>query len=336
MIAITGGGTGGHLMIAKAIKEELNRRGIKPIFIGSTNGQDRSWFENDEGFCEKIFLNTGGVVNKRGFAKLISLANIAKNGSICTSIIREKGIEKILSVGGYSAAPLVFASILTKTELFIHEQNAVIGKLNSLAKPFAKEFFSSFLESSKCKSYPVSKQFFDKAIIRDKIRNIIFLGGSQGASAINNLAITLAPTLQEMGIGIIHQTGNRDFERIKAKYAEISVSAEIFAFSNNIIEYVSRADFAISRAGASALFELTANAIPTFFIPYPFAAANHQELNAKYLVDKTLAFYSNEKSLNTDKILSIIKSDDIKTVSKNLKNFLSPNGAKCIVDAMLS
>jgi UDP-N-acetylglucosamine--N-acetylmuramyl-(pentapeptide) pyrophosphoryl-undecaprenol N-acetylglucosamine transferase len=127
MIAITGGGTGGHLAIAKALKEELNARGIKPLFIGSTNGQDRAWFENDDGFCEKYFLDTGGVVNKKGLAKLAALYRVIKNGVFCARLIRQKGVTKVISVGGYSAAPLVFASILTGRKLYIHEQNAVVG-----------------------------------------------------------------------------------------------------------------------------------------------------------------------------------------------------------------
>ena len=322
-------------MIAKAIKEELNARGIKPIFIGSSNGQDKSWFEHDDGFCEKIFLNTGGVVNKKGFAKLSSLVNIAKNGSMCMGIIKEKGIKKVLSVGGYSAAPLVFASILSKTELFIHEQNAVVGKLNSIAKPFAKEFFSSFLEGSSCKNYPVSRQFFDKARVRKKVEKIIFLGGSQGAVAINNLALKIAPELADMGISIIHQTGVKDFERVTKAYQEACIKAEVFPFSNEIIKYISQADFALSRAGASALFELAANALPTFFVPYPYSAANHQEYNARYLSDKNLAYYANEADLDADAILGIIKNADIAQISKNLKGFLASDGARCMVDRIL-
>ena len=85
-IVITGGGTGGHLSIAKAIKEELNQRGIEPIFVGSSNGQDKAWFEDDDGFSKKYFFNTGGVVNKGGFGKVKSLLNILGFAYKCKSI----------------------------------------------------------------------------------------------------------------------------------------------------------------------------------------------------------------------------------------------------------
>ncbi len=82
-IAITGGGTGGHLSIAKAIKEELNSRGIDPIFIGSSYGQDEAWFSKERGFSKKCFFDTSGVVNKKVVAKMISLGNILKYSFKC-------------------------------------------------------------------------------------------------------------------------------------------------------------------------------------------------------------------------------------------------------------
>ena len=112
MIAITGGGTGGHLVIARAIKEELNRRGIKPIYIGSTGGQDKAWFENDEGFEKVYFLHSQGVVNKKGFKKILSLVDIIRSAFSCHAIFREHRIQAILSVGGYSAAPASLAALL--------------------------------------------------------------------------------------------------------------------------------------------------------------------------------------------------------------------------------
>lgn len=334
MIAITGGGTGGHLMIAKAIKEELNARGVKPIFVGSTNGQDRTWFEKDEGFSERIFLNSGGVVNKSGFAKIASLINVARNGLLCSGIIKSRGITKVLSVGGYSAAPLVFASIISRTSLYIHEQNAVVGKLNSIAKPFSKAFFSSFDNASICSSYPVPKRFFEKARVRDKIKKIIFLGGSQGATTINNMALKMAQELTWMGIEIIHQTGNRDYERVLGEYSSMGLKAEVFAFSTDLAKYIADADFAISRAGASAMFELVANGLPAFFVPYPYAAANHQESNANYLASKNMAFYSTEANLNLEEVFKILKESNINDISKKLHTVLQPNGAKCIANIL--
>ena len=93
MIVICGGGTGGHLAIARSFCEELNERGIKPIFIGSTSGQDKFWFENDDKFAKKFFLPSSGVVNKRGLAKLKSLTNIISLALKCRQIFKENGVK---------------------------------------------------------------------------------------------------------------------------------------------------------------------------------------------------------------------------------------------------
>ena len=322
MIAITGGGTGGHLVIAKAIKEELNKRGIKPIFIGSTYGQDKAWFENDEGWQEKYFFDTSGVVNKRGLNKLASLGNILKHTVKTREIFKKHKITKVFSVGGYSAAPASFRAILFNKEYFIHEQNAYIGRLNKLLKPFAKRVFSTFFSND---PYPVREEFFTKARVREEIKTIIFLGGSQGAKQINDFAFEVAKTKKYK---IIHQTGSRDYERCKNFYEKNNLDVEFFDFDKNLIDKISKADFAISRAGASTLFELVSNQLPALFIPYPYAAGNHQYYNAKWLVDKKCGFLSKEPKLSDLDI-------DISGISQKLKEINHPNGAKSIVDEIL-
>jgi UDP-N-acetylglucosamine--N-acetylmuramyl-(pentapeptide) pyrophosphoryl-undecaprenol N-acetylglucosamine transferase len=329
MICITGGGTGGHLVIAKAIKEELNKRGIKPIFIGSDYGQDKAWFENDDGFSEKYFFHTSGVVNKRGFKKIFSLLNIIKFSFKTRQIFKKHNIKKVFSVGGYSSAPASLGAILFGKELFIHEQNAYMGNLNRVLKPFAKRVFSSFEYND---PYPIREEFFKYARERSELKTVLFLGGSQGAKAINELAMSIA---KEMNIKIIHQTGKNDFERVKKFYEENNIKADVFDFSNNIIEKIALADFAVSRAGASSLFELSANQIPTLFIPYPYAANNHQYFNAKYLFDKSLCYLLEEKELNKDKVLEILHNIDF-SISKSLKDSSTRNGSNQIVNNILN
>lgn len=337
MIAITGGGTGGHLAIAKALKDELNTRGIRPIFVGSNGGQDKAWFEDDEGFCEKIFLDSRGVVNKKGFAKLLTLIGVIKNIATSLKLINTRKIDTVISVGGYSAAPLVLASIISRKKLYIHEQNAVQGALNKLSAPYAKAIFSSFSDTSPAKDYPVSNICFEMARDREQLRTIIFLGGSQGAAKINELAIELAPTLKEKGISIIHQTGAKSYEEIATRYKEIGIDADVFGFSKELQEKIAKADFAVARSGAGTLFELAAHRLPAFFIPYPYAAGNHQEFNAKYLADKGAAFYKNQNEVTADDILQIIADkNNIQTASKALKDVIKKDGAKQIINHILN
>ncbi len=335
MIALSGGGTGGHLAIVRALKNALNQKGIKPIYIGSNRGQDRAWFEDEEGFEKKYFLDSQGVVNKRGIKKLFALKEILKSSSTCRAIFKKHNTKSLISVGGYSAAPASFATIGSSVNLYIHEQNAAMGRLNKILKPFAKEFFSSYDKDSKIKDYPVDISFFEyqKEIIQ--LKTIIFLGGSQGAKAINNLALNLAIQLKKRGISIIHQTGKNEFEKIKNFYTKHAINADVFAFSPKLIDKISKADFAISRAGASTLWELCALGIPTLFIPYPYAAGDHQYYNAKNLADKGLALLKRENQLEAKTLLQEIEKIDLREISSKLKREIAPNGAIKIIESII-
>jgi UDP-N-acetylglucosamine--N-acetylmuramyl-(pentapeptide) pyrophosphoryl-undecaprenol N-acetylglucosamine transferase len=332
-IAITGGGTGGHLAIAKAIKEELNLRGIEPLFIGSTYGQDRAWFEKDIGWQATYFFETSGVVNKKGFAKFGALKDIFKATMQARELIKKYQIESLFSVGGYSAAPASFAALMMKKSFYMHEQNAVMGRLNKLLAPKAEMLFSSYHDST-IKDYPVRKIFFQNARVRQGIKTIIFLGGSQGASAINDFALTIADVLDKKGIKIIHQCGRRDLEKCQKFYADMAIDADVFDFSKALESKIQEADFAICRAGASTVWELTASGLPALFVPYPYAAGDHQYHNAKFLVDKKLALLKREAHLSED-ILEDIFDLELATISARLQEMIAPDGAKKIVDAIL-
>ncbi|WP_096013257.1 undecaprenyldiphospho-muramoylpentapeptide beta-N-acetylglucosaminyltransferase [Campylobacter lanienae] len=333
MIVITGGGTGGHLAIAKAFANELNSRGIKAIFIGSSSGQDKMWFENSDIFEATYFLNSSGVVNKRGFGRLKSLINILNLAFKCKKIFKFHKVSSVISVGGYSAAPAAFGAIIWGKKLYIHEQNAVIGRLNLILKPFAREFFSSYFEPKF--DYPVDEKFFKISRIRKNLNTILFLGGSQGANFINNLALNLAKDLDKNGIKIIHQCGQKDYEIIVEKYKELNIKAEVFAFSKDIDLFMSRADFCISRAGASTIWELCAASLPTLFIPFPYAANNHQFYNAKFLNDQNAAMVLKENEIDNKNLLNIIYNLNLEDISQKLINLLNKNGSKVIIDRIL-
>lgn len=335
MIAITGGGTGGHLVIARAIKEELNKRGLKPIYIGSTAGQDKTWFEKDTGFEQTYFLESRGVVNKKGIHKILALFAIIRSAFTCKALFKKHQVKYVFSVGGYSAAPASFGALLYGIPLYIHEQNAIQGKLNSLLRPFCKAFFSSYDTKAIMTSYPVSEAFFQIKKERKELKTIIFLGGSQGATFINQLALKMAKLLQQEGIAIIHQTGKKEFEQIKQFYEDEGMSADVFDFSNEIPEKLAQADFAISRSGASTLWELCASNVPTLFIPYPHAAANHQYFNAKVLSDQEAALILPQKDIDPTALLAQIKNINLFNISKKLSQMIHEGGAKEIVDYIL-
>jgi len=327
---ITGGGTGGHLMIAEALVEAAAKEGHEAIFIGSTSGQDRKYFESHSSFSHVYFLETTGVVNQKGFKKAKALWLVLKAFFASRAILKRHKIASVYSVGGFSAAPASFAAISRGIPLFIHEQNAIKGRLNSLLKPFSSRFISAYDEKSPIKGYPVKDEFFDGARVRENVKTIIFLGGSQGAKAINDLALSVAGELQNRGVKIIHQAGERDYERVKNEYEGLGVTADVYAFTKEMPSLMSKADLAVSRSGASTLWELCANGLPALFIPFPHAASDHQYHNAQFIVQNEMGWCEREGEGLREKLLLLL-DEDLSKKSAALMEHSSRDVAKMMI-----
>ena len=330
-IVMTGGGTGGHLTIIKAVKEELLNEAL--IYIGSTKGQDRQWFGEDKQFKNTYFLETQGVVNQGFLGKIKSISMLLKATMQARKILKESKAKVVFCVGGFSAAPTSFAAISLGIPLVIHEQNAAIGSLNKLLRSKSKAFISSYEEESPIKAYPIKKEYFEKTRIRENIKTIMFLGGSQGAKAINELALKLAPTLKEKNIKIIHQAGERKIKEVQEAYKTMGIKAEVFGFTTQISDYMQEADFAIARSGASTLWELSAMACPALYIPYPYAAGDHQFYNAKFLVDQEVAWIMRESELDHEKVLALL-DENMREKSLKLQSMIEKDGALQIAELL--
>ena len=244
-------------------------------------------------------------------------------------LLRKHKAKVVFSVGGFSAAATAFAAKILRIPLVIHEQNAALGSLNKLLKPYAAAFISSYLEESPIKAYPIKQIFFDNARIRYKVHTIIFLGGSQGAKAINSLALQIAPRLKERGIKIIHQAGQNNIDEVQKAYNDLGIEAVVFGFTDKLADYMNEADFAIARSGASTLWELSATALPTLYIPYPYAASDHQFHNAQFLVEQDLAWIMRENEIDTERVLGLL-DQNLKDKSRGLMEIVEKNGSEKI------
>jgi len=330
-LCVTGGGTGGHLMIAEAIAEAAVTEGHEVIFIGSKSGQDRKYFEGHSAFSHVYFLETTGVVNQKGLGKLKALYRVFRAFLQARKILKKHQIQATYSVGGFSAAPASFASLSMRIPLFIHEQNAVTGRLNRVLKRYAKSFISAYDKSSPIQGYPVKEIFYKTAHLRQELKTIIFLGGSHGARAINDLALSVAWKLKKRDIKIIHQAGEADFERAKSEYEKLGVDVELYAFTKELPTLINRADMAVSRAGASTLWELTTNGCPALFIPYPYAAGDHQYYNAQFIVENGMGWCEREEESLKSKLLSIIKEPHLKEKSQKLLEYAKKDVAQAMI-----
>lgn len=380
-VVITGGGTGGHLSVAKAFLEEFNRRAITCVFVGSTRGQDSLYFANEEKLHQKWFLDSCGVVNQRGFNRVVALWRQGRALKEAIGILREFKPDFVLSVGGYSAAPAAFGAKLLGIPLIIHEQNARIGRLNKILKPFATVFFSSYLEDSPIKFYPVLEGVFKNARVRESVQTILFMGGSQGARAINCFALSVGKALKNRGIKMLCQSGKADFRRVvlgflndglrvgivrenwellkeveslkavsgedveslknRVECVEIGefsgVDVVVFWFSKSMAEIYALCDFAVCRAGASSLWELCANGLPALFVPYPYAAGNHQYYNAQCIAQKGLGFLCLEEDLFCNVLWDSLESleGNISKISTNLQKECAINAVAQMCDVIL-
>jgi len=334
-LCITGGGTGGHLMIAEALVEAAVSDGHEVIFIGSKSGQDMKYFATYSAFSSVYFLNTTGVVNQKGLAKVKALFKVLIAFFKARGILKKHNIVATYSVGGFSAAPASFATLSCFIPLFIHEQNAVEGRLNKLLKPYAKDFISAYDKNSSIQGYPVKDVFYKTQRVRKELKTIIFLGGSHGAKSINDLALSMACGLVKNGIKIIHQAGENDFKRVEQEYKKLGVEVELYPFTKELPILISKADLAVSRAGASTLWELTTNGCPTFFVPYPYAAGDHQFFNAKFIVDNNMGWCERESEDLKDKLLEILKEPKLEQKSKKLLKHSTPDVAKKMIQEVV-
>ena len=326
-IVMTGGGTGGHLVIIKAVKEHLKEEEL--VYIGSTKGQDKQWFGKDDDFAYKYFFETRGVVNQGSLGKISSLFMMFKATLQAIRLLKKHQAKVVFSVGGFSSAATAFAAKILRIPLVIHEQNAAVGSLNKLLKPYATAFISSYLEESPIKAYPIKQIFFENARIRHEVKTIIFLGGSQGAKAINTLALEMAEELRKRDISIIHQAGEKHIAEVEKAYADLGIKAEVFGFTTKLAEYMKEADIAIARAGASTLWELSSTALPALFIPYPYAASDHQYYNAQFLVNKDLGWLMREKEIDKEKVLALLE-ENLEEKSKGLIKIVEKEGSEKI------
>jgi UDP-N-acetylglucosamine--N-acetylmuramyl-(pentapeptide) pyrophosphoryl-undecaprenol N-acetylglucosamine transferase len=335
-IVMTGGGTGGHVAIIKAVKEQIHS--TKLIYIGSNIGQDKAWFGDDRQFMQKHFMQTRGVVNQGLLGKIKSLWLLAKATTVAYKILKAVDAKVVFCVGGFSAAPTSIAAIIARVPLVIHEQNAALGSLNKILRKYASAFISSYDEKSPIKSYPIKEEFFKTAKARSgAIKTIFFVGGSQGAKSINELATSLAPWLVEHNIAIIHQAGEKNIDLVKASYETLGIKADVFGFTKEMPSIMSKSDMAIARSGASTLWELSANGLPALYIPYPHAASDHQYHNAQFLVEQDMAWIMREDKIDLEVVKKLIlDKKEIKSRSQKLLKSIEDDGSTKIASLLES
>ncbi len=357
-LVIAGGGTGGHLFPGVAIAEELRARqpDAAITFVGTKRGIEARVLP-ELGWPLEL-IEVSGLKTVGALGALRGLLRLPKALWQARKILKRLRPDAVIGVGGYASGPLVLVARLRGIPTAICEQNSVPGLTNKLLGKVARTVFLSFDESRRffkpdkvtLAGNPVRRALLqrlltthasDMARADDQV-HVLVCGGSQGAVAVNELAATaLAAIAKDLPLGITHQTGERDLAATEARYAAAGVTATCSAFIKDMASAYHVADLVIGRAGATTVAELAIAGKPAIFIPYPFAADNHQELNAREMATAGAALVFKQSELTAallEAALRPLLTDASKreTMSAAMKAIAKPAAATIVVDWALS
>jgi UDP-N-acetylglucosamine--N-acetylmuramyl-(pentapeptide) pyrophosphoryl-undecaprenol N-acetylglucosamine transferase len=324
-IIIAGGGTGGHIFPAVAIGHALKR--MRPdaelLFVGA-NGKMEMEKVPQEGFNIKG-LDIAGF-NRSNLLKNIWLPyKILKSALQARKILNEFQPDVIVGVGGYASFPMLQAAQGKGIPTLIQEQNSFAGKSNKILSRRAKavcvayDNMDRFFPKDKIviTGNPVRKIISQTAVSREdgqvwlsmnpKKITVLVIGGSLGAKSINESIDASLEELMKENIQVIWQTGKLYFEQASKRAEELKGNVKVFEFIKEMDYAYAAADIVVSRAGALAIAELCIVGKPVIFVPYPFAAEDHQTANAMSLVEHNAALLVKDNESKTELIKKLVK-----------------------------
>jgi UDP-N-acetylglucosamine--N-acetylmuramyl-(pentapeptide) pyrophosphoryl-undecaprenol N-acetylglucosamine transferase len=352
-IAIAGGGTGGHLFPGIAIAQEFqNRNSTTEIIFVSTGNRLEKAVLAKAGF-ELQTITAAGIKGRGWYNQAVSALKIPAGILESGRILKNFSPDLAIGLGSYSAGPVIISAWLRRIPIVIHEQNILPGITNRILARFADRIYISFentrirLDSPKVKwtGNPVRRELLAYAGGPAKadptgrpLFTVLIIGGSQGAHRINTAVMEALEYLpQKDRLEFVHQTGTADEQAVREGYRRHRVKCTVQPFFDNMAELYSRADLLICRAGATTVAEITALGKAVIFIPFPFAADDHQVLNAGSLTDEGAAELIVEKDLD-GRILSeklayyFTHPSALEDMAARARRFGHPDAARNIVD----
>ncbi|MBV8350659.1 MAG: undecaprenyldiphospho-muramoylpentapeptide beta-N-acetylglucosaminyltransferase [Verrucomicrobia bacterium] len=321
-VVIACGGTGGHLFPGLAVAEVLKSRGHEILLLISEKQIDATAVRDRKEFrIEKIAAV--------GLPKLVSpqffpFANKFLNGlAACRRIYRSFGPDAVLGMGGFTSTGPILAGRMAGLPTFIHESNAIPGKANRLNAWLSKKVLLGFEECARffpdiavvvtgtpirnSLQRPVDRQeALNNLRLKAGLQTVLVMGGSQGAHGINEAVLAVLPRFAAKPVQFVHLTGKEDENYVYECYQKAGVPAFVSAFYHRMEEPYTIADVAIARSGAASLTEIAYFGLPTILIPYPYAAENHQLLNAEMFAKHGSAEVLEESRVSGDTLSSLI------------------------------
>lgn len=296
-IVIAAGGTGGHLFPGQALAQELRRRGRKIVLMTDERVQrfDKLFPEADIFEVPSATPSGGGLV---GMVKAVPsiIAGIARS----IAVLQRVKPAALIGCGGYPTLPPVAAAIVRGVPCCVHEQNAVLGRVNRLVAPHVHAVASTFEAPKFLKSRDASKLVLTGNPVRDAVIaqadrpyqapqsnglfHLLVFGGSQGARVMSDVvpgALALLPQEMRARLRVVQQARPEDIERVRGIYEEAGIAAELASFFDDMPERIAAAHLVIGRSGASTVSELSVIGRPAILVPLPHSLDNDQKANAE-------------------------------------------------------
>jgi UDP-N-acetylglucosamine--N-acetylmuramyl-(pentapeptide) pyrophosphoryl-undecaprenol N-acetylglucosamine transferase len=354
-VAIACGGTGGHLFPGLAVAEKLREKGCALTLLVSPKEIDQQAVKSAQGM-EVVTLPAVGLTSRqvpafiRGFRESYRSAR---------KLFQQAPPQAVLAMGGFTSAPPLLAAKKLGAQSFLHESNTIPGRANRWLSWVVDRAFVGFPGAAKrlhtravtVTGTPVRPQFkpVDAAACRRSLGLeptrpvVLVMGGSQGASGINDLVSRALPALSKTASELqwFHLTGPNDLNKVQKAYDALGLRATVHSFFSDMGLALGAASVAISRAGASSLAELAAMRLPAVLIPFPAATDNHQFYNAQGFVESGAAAMLEQRGATPEALMNLIleltgSAGTREKMQAALARWHSPRAAEEIAESMLS
>ncbi len=330
-ILIAAGGTGGHIFPGLAIADALKKKceDCQIVFIGSHVGMEKN-IVPEYGYPLEL-------IRVRGFERSFGLQTFAALKGLLDGIIDVRRVLKkhkpdlVIGTGGFTSGQLLLKAAQTGIPTLIHEQNAYPGRANRILSKYVERIAISFYEAETY--FPKEKTFLSGNPVRNSFKNvdrdaarrslhldsdqklILITGGSQGAESINRAVLSLYERYKgNRNYQFIQLTGDGPYKGVLQALEEKGITKELYDnikishFSNRMDILMGAADLMIARSGAGTVSEIAAVGVPSVLIPFPLAAGNHQEFNARVLTDKGAGILLYDRQLNGETLLKTFEN----------------------------
>jgi UDP-N-acetylglucosamine--N-acetylmuramyl-(pentapeptide) pyrophosphoryl-undecaprenol N-acetylglucosamine transferase len=357
-VAIACGGTGGHLFPGLAVAEQLQKRGCAVMLLISPKDVDQQAVKSARGM--EIFTLPAVALQNRNYFSFAR--RFWKSWRASRKTFKSRTPDAVLAMGGFTSAPPILAARKFGAETFLHESNTIPGRANRFLARFVDEAFIGFPETAALlrarkvttTGTPVRPQFFPDARhqlpdpacrtalgLEPNRPTILVIGGSQGASGINEMILSALPLLADRNWQWLHLSGANDFEKINRAYAARGFKALVKPFLAEMDLALGAANVAVSRSGASSLAEIAAMRLPSLLVPYPTAADNHQFFNALAFKKTGAAKLLEQKNSTPEKTAAILTElVENQTARSEMQSALTqwhtPKAAEQIAENILS